>query len=68
MKTSWKPLGRRDLIKLVRPSQGFWAAGEMAFSGVTGDKRTNFEGNVKTKDNISEQGTQENTFSILGEH
>ena len=41
----------------------------MAFiSGVTGDKRTNFEGNVKTKDIISEQGTQENIFSILGEH
>ena len=41
----------------------------MAFiSGVTGAKRTYFGGNVKTKDNISEQRTQENAFSILGEH
>ena len=37
----------------MRPSHGFWR---------TGEARSNFEGN---KDNIGEQGTQENKFSIL---
>ena len=50
------------LILLMGPLPGVLGnRGKMSF--ISGEQRPNFEGN---KDNIGEQGTQENKFSIFG--
>ena len=60
-------LTKSTLEQLLRPSQGFWGnRGEGYLFQENRGTKVKFWGEQGNKDNIGEQGTQENKFSIFG--